>query len=164
MTRGFTEEWAAQYLAKNFGQSSSITPMASSTARRPSELERAVMSANATSSPLVNELAGHLKLLGHELQREVRFHPSRRWRFDLADERLRIGVECDGAIFNAENGKASGAHARGAAMLRDMEKRNAAAELGWVVLVYGPPLIRSGEAALQVARVIEQRRLLDAQA
>ena len=153
----FSEEWAEQYLAKHFGKSLSGTRTENSTARRPSELERAVMSVNATDSPLVRELAGHLRLLGHELEREVRFHDKRRWRFDLASVAQRVGVECDGAIFNAENGKAAGAHARGAAMLWEMEKRNAAAELGWVVLVYGPPQIRDGSAAIQVARVIAAR-------
>lgn len=155
----YTEEWASQYLARHFGPSSSGTHTETSTVRRPSELERAIMSANATDSPLVRELAGHLRLLGFDLTREARFHPERRWRFDLADEATRVGVECDGAIFNAENGKVAGGHARGASMLRDMEKRNAAVELGWAVLVFGPPTIRSGEAARQIERVILSRRV-----
>jgi hypothetical protein len=133
------------------------------------ELARKIASEIQKESPLVLELAGHLRLLGFkivapssysgaplELVTEYRFHDTRKWRFDLASPTKKIGVEVDGSIFNAENGKAAGKHSRGAGMLRDMEKRNAASEIGWRLLVYGPPMIRSGEAAAQIARMVAQ--------
>jgi hypothetical protein len=80
----------------------------------------------------------------------------------LADEAARVGIEVDGGIFNAENGREIAKHSRGAGMCKDMEKRNAAAELGWLVLVYGPPHVRSGDAALQIQRVLATRTRRDA--
>lgn len=112
--------------------------------------------AAAKQSPLVLELIGHLRLLGVELVEEHRFHPQRKWRFDLADVEKKIGVEIDGSIFNAENGREAGKHSRGAGQCRDMEKRNAAVVLGWRVLVYGPPHVRSGDAARQIAELVAQ--------
>jgi len=61
---------------------------------------------------------------------EYRFHPSRGWRFDWAWPERRIAVEEDGGVWIA------GRHTRGAGYLADMEKLNAAAELGWRVLRY----------------------------
>ncbi len=77
---------------------------------------------------------------------------------DFAFPDVRVGVEVDGAIFAAENGTEAGRHSRGAGQCNDMEKRNAAAELGWFVLSYGPPHVRSGEAALQIERIVTRLR------
>jgi hypothetical protein len=89
---------------------------------------------------------------------QYRFHPERRWALDFAFPDVLVAVEIDGGIFAAENGGTAGKHARGAGRCKDMEKRNAAAELGWLVLNYGPPHIRSGAAALQVERIVRARR------
>lgn len=120
---------------------------------------KALARALAQQSPLVAELVGHLRLLGLELVEEHRFHPERKWRFDLAHLEKKIGVEVDGSIFNAENGRTAGKHSRGAGQCSDMEKRNAAVLLGWRVLVYGPPHIRSGEAARQIEDLIRPSTL-----
>jgi hypothetical protein len=93
-----------------------------------------------------------------EPKAQFRFHPERKWRFDFAFPDELVAVELDGGIFAAENGQVAGKHARGAGRLKDYEKRNAAAELGWLVLCYGPPQVRSGEAALQVERIVRARR------
>jgi very-short-patch-repair endonuclease len=89
---------------------------------------------------------------------QYRFHAERKWRLDFAFPDVRVAVELDGGIFAAENGGAVGKHSRGAGRCKDMEKRNAAAELGWIVLNYGPPHVRSGEAALQIERLVRRRR------
>jgi len=78
---------------------------------------------------------------------EFRFHPTRRWRFDIAFPGQKIAVEVDGGIWIA------GRHNRGAGMERDHEKINAAIELGWRVLRYTPPQIKSGEAIAQIVRI-----------
>jgi hypothetical protein len=66
-------------------------------------------------------------------------------------------IDVDGGVFAAENAETAGRHARGKGICAGFEKRNAAAELGYCVLCYGPPQIRSGEAALQIERVLTSR-------
>ena len=70
--------------------------------------------------------------LSVECVREYRFHPSRMWRFDYAIPPLRIAIEIDGGIW------INGRHNRASGYLGDMEKFNAAATLGWVVLKFTP--------------------------
>jgi len=71
---------------------------------------------------------------------EFKFHPYRKWRFDLCfptrgmSEGVKTGphgglaVEVDGGVFVA------GAHNRGARMLKTWEKENAAACMGYRIL------------------------------
>lgn len=59
---------------------------------------------------------------------EHRFDPSRRWRFDFAFPDVRIALEVEGGVFT------NGRHTRGLGFLKDMEKYNRAAVLGWRVL------------------------------
>lgn len=70
--------------------------------------------------------------LGVECVREYRFHPYRLWRFDYAIPDLRIAIEIDGGVW------INGRHNRASGYLGDMEKFNAAATLGWVVLKFTP--------------------------
>lgn len=109
-------------------------------------------------SPLEAELAGHLNVMQLAPVQQHRFHDERRWRFDFAFPDVMVAVELDGGIFAAENGTTAGRHARGMGRCKDFEKRNAAAELGWLVLCYGPPQVRSGEAAVQIERIVRARR------
>jgi len=109
-------------------------------------------------SPLELELAGHLRVMGIPAERQYQFHPDRKWRFDFAYPAELVLVDIDGGIFAAENGRTAGRHARGAGILSGFEKKNAAVELGFFVLSYGPPQIKSGEAALQIERIVASRR------
>jgi len=59
---------------------------------------------------------------------EHRFHPVRRWRFDLAWVGQRVALEVQGGIWGG------GRHNRGAAMLKEWEKLNTAAGMGWRML------------------------------
>jgi very-short-patch-repair endonuclease len=68
-------------------------------------------------------------------EREVRFHPLRKWRWDYAFREAKIAVECDGGIWTR------GKHSRGAGILRDQEKRNAGTVMGWKVLVFTPQTV-----------------------
>lgn len=63
---------------------------------------------------------------------EYKFHPTRKWRFDFAFVEQKVAVEQEGAIWTY------GRHNRPIGMIKDMEKYNAAAELGWRVLRYQP--------------------------
>jgi len=112
-------------------------------------------------SKLEATLAYQLGLLALPFEREYRFDPSRRWRFDFAFLEARIGVELQGGIFTGveygEDGEPrlkAGRHSRAAGMLKDFEKWNAAVELGWRVLVFGPPQVTGGEAALTIERIV----------
>jgi hypothetical protein len=74
-----------------------------------------------------------------EPEPELRFHPTRRWRFDYGWREQKVALEVDGAVFT------QGRHTRGAGVLKDMEKLNAAAVLGWRVLKCTPKQLCSGE-------------------
>lgn len=62
---------------------------------------------------------------GPPVEREVRFHPTRKWRFDFACLKARCAIELDGGAF------IGGRHGRGMGMVKDCEKYRAAADLGW---------------------------------
>ncbi len=66
-----------------------------------------------------------------EIVTEHRFHPVRRWRFDLAIPIYRIAIEIEGGVWTR------GRHTRGAGYLADLEKYNEATAMGWSVLRYG---------------------------
>ncbi len=65
-------------------------------------------------------------------EREWRFartdNPPRNFRIDYAWPDLKVGLEVDGGIWTA------GRHTRGAGWLKDTEKLNLAASLGWRML------------------------------
>lgn len=63
---------------------------------------------------------------------ELVFAPPRRWRFDVAWPAHRLAIEVQGGIF------VRGRHNRGAAMLKEWEKLNAAAAAGWRILYTQP--------------------------
>ena len=75
-------------------------------------------------------------------QREYRFHPPRRWRFDFAWPKYCLAVEVDGGVYSA------GRHTRGAGYEKDCEKGNAAVVDGWRVLHFTPTHI-TGDYAVQ---------------
>jgi hypothetical protein len=59
---------------------------------------------------------------------EHKFHPDRRWRFDYAWPSILVALEVEGGVWSG------GRHTRGSGFLRDMEKYNAAAGLGWRIV------------------------------
>lgn len=63
---------------------------------------------------------------------EHRFHELRKWRFDFAWLKQRVALEVQGGIWTA------GRHSRGAALLKEWEKLNAAAKMGWRILYCQP--------------------------
>lgn len=89
---------------------------------------------------------------------EHRFHATRKWRFDFAWPKRRVAVEIDGEGFRSRvTGEwIPGRHIRTAGFRRDLEKMNAAAELGWKVYRYTPAMVREGIAAHQLERVLKK--------
>jgi hypothetical protein len=93
-------------------------------------------------SDLEYELATQISLMGlPEPMREFKFHPTRKWRFDLAWPELMIALEVEGGTW------ISGAHVRGAHYSKDCEKYNNATQMGWKVYRVTTEMIHSGEAA-----------------
>ena len=70
--------------------------------------------------------------IGVECVKEYRFHPTRKWRFDYAFVNQKVAIEIDGGVW------ISGRHNRASGYVKDLEKFNAAAALGWVVLKFTP--------------------------
>lgn len=62
--------------------------------------------------------------------REFRFHPVRKWRFDLAWPEHKVAVEMEGGVWTM------GGHTRGKIYRKNCEKYNEATILGWRVLRY----------------------------
>ena len=92
---------------------------------------------------------------------EYQFHPTRKWRFDLAwpmweetngirwvKNPLPTAVEVDGGIWIA------GGHNRGAQMKKDWEKANEAAALGWRILRCEPRELCTAQFAELIKRAL----------
>ena len=103
-------------------------------------------------------------------EREVRFAPPRKWRFDfswtwdaiddwavehrkwdLLPEGIHaLAIEIEGAVWT------QGRHTRGAGFERDLEKLNEATLRGWVVLRVTTGQVANGEALALVLRAFGQ--------
>ncbi len=84
----------------------------------------------------------HIK--AHKLrvpEREYRFHPDRRWRFDFAWVDIKLAVEVDGVLWDKQ-----GRHQRPKGMANDNDKNNEAVLLGWRVLYFTPAQIKNLQA------------------
>ena len=73
---------------------------------------------------------------------EHRFATPRRWSLDFAWIKARVALEVEGGIW------IQGRHSRGAGMLKDMEKYNRAAALGWRVCRCTPSTLITGIEAV----------------
>lgn len=78
-----------------------------------------------------------------------RFHPTRRWAFDYAWPDLMVAVEIQGGQW------AHGRHSRGAGMAADYEKFNAAAILGWKVLLLCASLVKPEYVQQLISEVLD---------
>lgn len=78
---------------------------------------------------------------------EYRFHPTRKWRFDMAWPSINLAVEVEGGLF------ATG-HRSLNRFRTDLDKYNAAALAGWTVLRFTEEHIRSGEAVQLVQEAL----------
>lgn len=68
---------------------------------------------------------------------EHRFHPDRKWRFDYAWPDAKVALEVEGGVWTG------GRHTSSSGFLKDIEKYNAAARLGWRVLRCTPKTLMS---------------------
>ena len=91
----------------------------------------------------------HCRLYKLTPEREYRFHPSRRWRFDFAFLEQKLAVEVEGGTW------IQGRHNRGSSIVADLQKYNSAVQLGWRVLRYTTDQVMSGEAIQQVREILK---------
>jgi very-short-patch-repair endonuclease len=99
--------------------------------------------------PAPEVLALALKDLKIPFEREFVFHPTRGWRFDVAFPKKFLAVEVEGGA------RSGGRHTRGQGFIDDIEKYNAALELGWRVLRYPTEQVVTLECLPQIRRVLE---------
>ena len=69
--------------------------------------------------------------LKNSFEDEVKFHPTRKWRFDYANWENKVAVELEGGTWMKKGG-----HTSGVGYQKDTEKYNEAVKLGWRVLRY----------------------------
>ena len=81
-------------------------------------------------------------------EREHRFAPPRRWRFDFAWPALGVAIEVDGGVWT------QGRHVRPSGFESDVEKLNAAAAAGWRVFRVTSKMLADGSARELAATVL----------
>ncbi|MGO8683984.1 MAG: endonuclease domain-containing protein [Thermoleophilia bacterium] len=118
-----------------------------------SSADAAKLAARAKRTALEDMLAGQIAAHGLPTpRREFRFHPVRKWRFDLAWPEHMLAVEVDGGTWSG------GRHTTGAGYQRDVEKFNAAGLAGWTVLHFTAADVRSGWACTYTATALQVSR------
>ncbi len=84
---------------------------------------------------------------------EHEYRHGRNWRFDFAWPSLKLAAEVEGGTHSG------GRHTRGSGFEKDAEKYNRAAELGWTVLRYTGNQVTSGEALVQIERMVNGAKI-----
>lgn len=103
---------------------------------------------HARGDAVCDALAESMRLAGiPSVEREFKFHPVRRWRFDIVARAHSLAVEVDGGAF-------TGGHSRGAAYAKECQKFNEAVLCGWRVLRVTPGMVKDGTALALVRRAI----------
>ena len=82
-------------------------------------------------------------------EQELRFHPTRRWRFDFAYPEELLAIEIHGGVWSG------GRHVRGAGFTKDCEKYTAAALLGWRILHFTGSQVGTGEAVGKLEEALQ---------
>lgn len=85
---------------------------------------------------------------------EFKFAHDRRWRFDYAWPARRIALEVEGGVWT------NGRHTRGSGFVRDMEKYNRAAVLGWRVVRVVPSQLMTPATAEMLREMMKAEALL----
>lgn len=101
-------------------------------------------------SKLEESLNLQMRALKIEFEREHRFHPTRKWRFDFAIPKIGLAIEVEGGLY------INGRHNRGEGYENDLEKYDEAMRLGWTVYRCGPRMINNGKALETIEILINQ--------
>ena len=81
-------------------------------------------------------------------ERQYRFDPRRRFRFDMAWPALKVAVEVQGGIWSG------GRHARGSGIAAECHKFSLAAALGWRCLPVTREMIEDGTAVTLIHQAL----------
>lgn len=104
--------------------------------------------------PVSNKCITQMKLLltieGIEFETEVKFHPTRKWRFDIAIPDKKIALEFEGIVSDKSR------HTTITGFSNDCEKYNEAAKMGWIVLRY--TALTFSNAIKDVKELLENRK------
>lgn len=86
-----------------------------------------------------------------KMVQEHPFHPTRKWRFDIAWTELKVAVECDGGQHKARGGRHN--------QDPDREKINTATAMGWSVFRFSGNQIKNDpQGCIEIVRsTLEQR-------
>jgi very-short-patch-repair endonuclease len=101
----------------------------------------------------------HLKAYQLKFEREYRFHPVRRWRFDFAFPDEMLAVEVEGITYYGKNKDGSmklGRHQTGKGMENDLEKYDEAMRLGWNIYRCSQKMVTSGRAVETILLLLQQ--------
>lgn len=74
----------------------------------------------------------------YKVEREFRFHQTRRWRFDCAIPELMVALEMEGGVWSG------GRHVNPLGFEKDLEKYNTATMMGWAVYRLVPRMLNQG--------------------
>lgn len=88
-------------------------------------------------------------------EREYRFAPPRRWRIDFAFPDVKLAVEIEGGIW------IKGGHTRGSGFMKNVEKYNALALLGWRLLRFTPEQVENTKYLGDTLKTIQEFFLRD---
>lgn len=107
--------------------------------------------------------ARHVRAVGlPEPEREHRFHPTRRWRFDFAWPERKLAVEIEGVTYFGKNKNGTqklGRHQTAKGMSGDCEKYGEAMLLGWNVYRCTQDLVKNGSAIDTVLKLFELQNI-----
>ena len=78
--------------------------------------------------------------------------PERKWKFDYCWPEFLIALECEGGVW------VGGRHTSGSGFLKDIEKYNAAAVRGWLVIRCTPATLFAEATFKTVLKAIDLRR------
>jgi len=85
---------------------------------------------------------------------EFRFHPVRKWRFDMAYPARKVAIEYQGGIYH--QGKQG--HQTTAGIERDCLKFSSAASMGWLLLPVNAGMVRDGTALDLIIKALDYRK------
>jgi hypothetical protein len=113
--------------------------------------------------PPIDKLISDLHYLGVPApEREVMFHPTRRWRFDAAwpAPAWRVAIEIEGLVYsNQGDNQLRGRHVSVTGFQADLAKYGEAFAAGWSVLRVTSSQARNGMAATWIVAHLKARGL-----
>ncbi|AIL33107.1 DUF559 domain-containing protein [Basilea psittacipulmonis] len=109
------------------------------------------LSRSRKESVLEKMFEQQLKASDLSFEREFKFHPTRKWKFDFAMPEKKIAVEIEGGVWT------NGRHTRAKGFIADCEKYNTATLMGWQVYRFTGQEVRSLSALNWVLEAVNAR-------